>query len=269
MLNRQTVIPKIIHYCWFGGNEKPEVIKKCIASWKEKCPDYEIKEWNESNFDVSINRYTKEAYDSKKWAFVSDYARLWIVYHYGGIYLDTDVELLKGLDDLLQYEVFMFFQNEVLVNTGQGFGGVKHHWLIKQIMDDYNNKCFIKSDGQLNTTPCPVMNTQVIKNCIPELKPIEKDQVINNIAFLSRGTYNGIMYHYGTGLWTDKPNLSMKKRKWKDTKLKRFLRNPKRLQFVDSHFGSKLKKCYIFIAYDFLEYGPTYFLKKIIKKIKK
>ena len=80
------MIPKVIHYCWFGGNEKPDIIKKCIQSWREKCPDYEIKEWNESNFDVTINRYMYEAYQNKKWGFVPDYARAWIIYHYGGIY---------------------------------------------------------------------------------------------------------------------------------------------------------------------------------------
>lgn len=85
-MNSNTTIPRIIHYCWFGGNEKPEIVKKCMASWKEKCPDFEIKEWNENNFDINMFPYTKEAYENKKWAFVSDVARLWIIYNYGGIY---------------------------------------------------------------------------------------------------------------------------------------------------------------------------------------
>ena len=92
------MIPKIIHYCWIGGTPLPEIAKKCIESWKKCCPDYEIREWNESNYDFTQNVYMKEAYEVKKWGFVPDYARLDIIYRYGGFYLDTDVELLKSLD---------------------------------------------------------------------------------------------------------------------------------------------------------------------------
>ena len=95
------MIPKVIHYCWFGGNPLPEEAKRCIESWKKYCPDYKIIEWNENNYDVNSNEYMKSAYKEKKWAFVSDYARIDVVYKYGGIYMDTDVELVKGLDNLL------------------------------------------------------------------------------------------------------------------------------------------------------------------------
>lgn len=95
------MIPKIIHYCWFGGKEKPESAQKCIRSWKKFFPDYEIKEWNESNFDVNMIPYTKAAYEAKKYAFVSDFARFWVLYHYGGVYFDTDVEVIRNMDDLL------------------------------------------------------------------------------------------------------------------------------------------------------------------------
>ena len=100
------MIPKVIHYCWFGKNELPEDAKRCIASWKKFCPDYEIIEWNETNYDVRKNKYMSDAYDEKKWAFVSDYARIDIIYNYGGIYLDTDVELLRPLDELLKDKMF-------------------------------------------------------------------------------------------------------------------------------------------------------------------
>ena len=96
------MIPKIIHYCWFGGNPLPELAQKCIASWKKYCPDYEIKEWNESNFDLNCCDYVREAYEAKKWAFVSDYARFWILYHEGGVYFDTDVEVLKPIDTIVE-----------------------------------------------------------------------------------------------------------------------------------------------------------------------
>ena len=100
------MIPKKIHYCWVGGNSKPPLVKKCIQSWKKYCPDYEIIEWNESNYDISKNIYMKQAYEAKKWAFVTDYMRLDIIYEHGGIYLDTDVELIKNIDDLLSNEAF-------------------------------------------------------------------------------------------------------------------------------------------------------------------
>lgn len=105
-------IPKIIHYCWFGGNILPDKVQKCIESWKRYCPDYKIICWNESNYDVNKIRYTKEAYKEKKWAFVSDYARLDIIYENGGIYLDTDVELICGMDILLQNDVFLAIDKE-------------------------------------------------------------------------------------------------------------------------------------------------------------
>ena len=117
------MIPKKIHYCWFGGNEMPEVVIKCIKSWKEIMPDYEIIRWDESNYDVKKCKFISDAYAEKKWAFVSDYARLDILYDHGGIYLDTDVEVLKSLNDLLDLDGFCGFEtgkreNEYYVNIG-------------------------------------------------------------------------------------------------------------------------------------------------------
>ena len=106
------MIPKIIHYCWFGRNPLPELAQKCIASWRKYLPDYEIKEWNEDNFDVNMIPYTAEAYKAKKYAFVSDYARFWILYKYGGLYFDTDVEVIKPMDDIIARGPFMGCENE-------------------------------------------------------------------------------------------------------------------------------------------------------------
>ncbi len=100
------MIPKKIHYCWFGGKEKPEDVKRYIASWKKYCPDYEIKEWNESNFDIHENDYCREAYEAKKWAFLTDYVRLKALYEEGGFYMDTDVEVVKSLDPLRVYDSY-------------------------------------------------------------------------------------------------------------------------------------------------------------------
>ena len=112
------MIPKIIHYCWFGGKELPELAKKCIASWKKYCPDYEIIRWDESNFDLESCQYVKQAYQSKKYAFVTDYVRLYAMYTQGGVYMDTDVELTKNLDKFLDHQGFSGFESEAQIPTG-------------------------------------------------------------------------------------------------------------------------------------------------------
>ena len=112
------MIPKKIHYCWFGRGEKPKLAQMCIASWRKYCPDYEIVEWNEDNFDLDYNAYTRYCYDNKKWAFLSDFVRLVVVAEHGGLYFDTDVELLKSPDELLRYGAFYGFENDSNINTG-------------------------------------------------------------------------------------------------------------------------------------------------------
>ena len=147
------MIPKIIHYCWFGRGPLPELAQKCIASWKKYLPDYEIKEWNEDNFDVNIIPYTAEAYQAKKYAFVSDYARFWILYKYGGIYFDTDVEVIRPIDDIVERGNFMGFEtdpksqlkedaSEASVNPGLGMGVAPGLGLIKKMLDFYEGKHF-------------------------------------------------------------------------------------------------------------------------------
>ena len=123
-------IPKVIHYCWFGKGEMPKLAKKCIKSWEKYCPGFEIICHNEDNFDLSQNRYMCEAYEAGKWAFVSDFARLKIIYDNGGIYLDTDVELIKPIDDLLEGKGFMGFDEKGIVATGLGFGAEKGNEII-------------------------------------------------------------------------------------------------------------------------------------------
>lgn len=152
------MIPRVIHYCWFGRGELPDLAKKCIASWKTFLPDYEIKEWNEDNFDVTIIPYTREAYRLKKYAFVSDYARMWILYHYGGLYFDTDVEIIKPMDDIIQRGSFMGMEagSEEMagqtVNPGLGLGVVPGLGLIKETLNVYEHKHFISIDGRITET---------------------------------------------------------------------------------------------------------------------
>ncbi len=156
-------IPKIIHYCWFGRNPKPALAEKCMKSWKKYCPDYQIIEWNEENYDISAcPLYVRQAYEAKKWAFVTDYVRLDVVYRHGGIYLDTDVELKKPLNTLLEYPGYLGFEEGIHVNTGLGFGAGKGLLLLKELMDDYAEIPFVRKDGSFDTLPCPVRNTQIL-----------------------------------------------------------------------------------------------------------
>ena len=145
------MIPKKIHYCWFGGNPLPELAQKCIASWKKYCPDYEIIEWNESNFDINCCDYVREAYEAKKWAFVSDVARLYALVNYGGVYMDTDVEVLRAIDDLLHYDAVSGFESKDRIQTGLMACRAEQP-LFVELLHDYDNAHFLKEDGSLDTT---------------------------------------------------------------------------------------------------------------------
>lgn len=145
------MIPKKIHYCWFGGNPLPKDVQKYIETWKKFCPDYEIKEWNEQNFDVHRNPYVEEAYCHKKWAFVSDVARITALYQEGGIYLDTDVEIIRPLDNLLDNHLFLGFEGSQWIGTNI-IGAEKGHALLKKFLDEYESRKFINDDGSLDLT---------------------------------------------------------------------------------------------------------------------
>lgn len=153
------MIPKIIHYCWFGGNELSDLAKKCIQSWKKYCPDYKIKEWNESNFDVNCNLFVKEAYKAKKWAFVSDYVRLYVLIKEGGIYLDTDVEIIKPLNCFCYLNAFIGFEKQYILGSAI-IGAEKNNNWVKYLISYYNDKCFINKDGSYNMVP----NVEYITN---------------------------------------------------------------------------------------------------------
>ena len=164
-MNEQQVIPKIIHYCWFGHGEIPEWNQKCMESWRKFCPDYEIIAWNEKNYDVTKNRYMYDAYKAKKWGFVPDYARLDIIYEHGGIYLDVDVELVRPLDELLYNDAFCGFDKATQIAFGLGFGAVVQFPLLVKMMGKYENSLFINDDGSYNLEPSPAYQTEVIEKC--------------------------------------------------------------------------------------------------------
>ena len=159
------MIPKVLHYCWFGRGEKDPTTQKCIESWHKYCPDYQIIEWNEDNFNININVFTQEAYEEKKWAFISDYARLYILYHYGGIYLDADVELLKNFDDLLDLGDVVTSYQECYIPAAVMLAQKGNPW-ISFLLSYYDNRHFRKDDGTLDT----LQNDKIITmNTIREL----------------------------------------------------------------------------------------------------
>lgn len=158
------MIPKVIHYCWFGGKPLPRAARRCLKSWKKQCPDFEIKRWDESNFDVNQHPFVKSAYEAKAWAFVSDWARLKIVYDEGGVYLDTDIELIKTLDSLLQdNECYIGVQQSGrLCTTGLGFGAVKASPVIEKMLSMYNGLIFTQEGAP--ELACPKLNDAVVRS---------------------------------------------------------------------------------------------------------
>lgn len=161
------MIPKVIHYCWFGRNPLPELTIECIESWKKYCSDFEIKLWNEDNFNFEENQFAREAYQEKKWAFVSDYVRLKILYEEGGIYMDTDVKVLKPLESLLQHNAFSGFENNQFISTAIMGSERKNPW-IGYLLSYYEEKSFYKTDGSLNNET----NVKIITRMTRERYPV-------------------------------------------------------------------------------------------------
>ena len=178
-------IPKTIHYCWFGKNPLPKLAVKCIESWKKYLPDYNIIQWDESNFDISSNKYAQQAYEAKKYAFVSDYARFKILYEQGGIYFDTDVEVIRNMDNIISAGPFMGCENasrpgespfRLLVAAGLGLGAVPGMPLYREILDLYENNEFINQDGSFNQKTVVYNVTEILcryglKN-IPDIQEV-------------------------------------------------------------------------------------------------
>ena len=180
------MIPKIIHYCWFGGKAKPELAEKCIESWKKFCPDYEIVEWNEEKFDINSNRYVKEAYEAKKFAFVTDYVRLYAMYTEGGIYMDTDVMVLKPLDEYLLHEAFSGFESKTKIPTGI-MASEKGTSLFAELLGYYDTARFLKDDGSLDMTT----NVEIITNMLTPkgFIPNGKYQVVSGFALYPQNVF--------------------------------------------------------------------------------
>ncbi|MBR5507726.1 MAG: glycosyl transferase [Clostridia bacterium] len=237
-------IPKTIHYCWFVRGEMPSLSVKCIESWKKYCPDYNIVCWNEDNFDISSNRYAKEAYDAKKWAFVSDYVRLKVLYEEGGIYLDTDVELLKPIDDLIEDGGYMGFDDNGLISTGLGFACEKGNELVGMILKDYDDISFILPDGTYDITPCPDRNSQIIRKCGMDMNI--QDQFFMGIHMLPEDYLCPIKYYTGKKEITDNTySIHHFCASWLSAKSKRttFIKRLIGVKLYDKLYGKFLHKC--------------------------
>ena len=206
------MIPKIIHYIWVGGKEKPADIKRCMATWKKHLEGYKVIEWNESNFDIEQHPFVKAAYEAKKWAYVSDYIRAYAIYNYGGIYVDTDILLLDNFDDFLNHRAFVGFENPNYPFTA-AFGAEKGHPLVKDMLDYYdeldtyhfdfkNNNTISVSDILINKYGCKVGNMyQVLKEGIA----VYPDTILCNPSEKS------VSIHVFTGTWLDEKKAIARK----------------------------------------------------------
>jgi len=265
-------IPKTIHYCWFGKGQKSELAEKCIKSWKEYCKDYQIKEWNEENFDINSNEYVRQAYEAKKYAFVTDYVRLYALYTEGGIYMDTDVEVLKPLDAFLNHKAFSSFENNNMIPTGILAGEKENIW-IKDLLDEYTNLKFLDKNGKMDLTTNVVRITnltkqkydlklessfQELKDGIVTIYPFDyfcpKDWETGNINL----TDNTHAIHHFAGSWhTDKEKKRNEKSK---LKLAKYIKKYGEVK------GKKIFKTRQNIVYVVMH--PIFAIKRIIKKIK-
>lgn len=212
------MIPKKIHYCWFGKTPKPKLYTRCIESWHRFCPDYEITEWNEDNFDCGQHPYLQWCYDHQKWAFLSDFARLLILKEHGGIYLDADVEMIRRPDQLLEHEAFLGFENETWLNTGLGFGCTQGHPITDILLQPYLDMK-PAADGSYRPIPCPRVNTDALlpyglkqdgsmqQVCGAAILPVEYLNPLDDETGRLRKTGNTFSIHRFGKSWMNKKTI--------------------------------------------------------------
>ena len=218
------MIPKVIHYCWFGRGELPKSAQKCIASWRKYLPDYEIMQWNEDNFDVNVVPYTAQAYAARKWAFVSDYARMWVLYHHGGLYFDTDVEVVASFDDITAAGAFMGIEladgERIAVAPGLGLGMEAGNAICREVLDRFEQSDFAETNGIVpittDTLLChglrPVNEVQQIDDIT--VYPIDYFNPLDDATGRLRRTENTRSIHWYSKTWMDFNPLRIKLSRW-------------------------------------------------------
>ena len=185
------MIEKKIHWIWLSGDPLTPLVKKCIASWKKHCPDYEIILWNTKNFDVNGNIFCRQAYESKKWAFASDYIRLYVLYHHGGIYLDSDVEITKNLDSFMSLPSFVCFESDVGISAGLIGAQKRNEWIKKQLAY-YDTATFIKQDGKFDYLVNPIILAKVTKKNYTDFKLNNQEQHFEHFSVYPRDYFSPI-----------------------------------------------------------------------------
>ena len=266
------MIPKIIHYIWFGKGKKNKLIENCINSWKKYCPDYKIIEWNEDNFDINSNQYVKEAYENKKWAFVSDYVRLYALYNEGGLYFDTDLEVLSNIDEFLNNNAFSGYELSNYIPTAI-MGAEKGNEWIKLLLDYYDGRSFYNEDGSLDLTT----NVKVISKLTSEKYNVNYDGKLINVEgvfkiypadyFCPKNSETGELYltensctiHHFNASWVDNYTLKLRNKKYKFIK-----KYGSELGIIKYNKWFKRNKLYIHIRL----YGFKTVIKHIFDKIK-
>ncbi len=189
----QIQIPKRIHYCWFGKGEIPAKCQEWMKSWAKYCPDYEIIKWSEDNYDVHKSKFISQAYETGQWAFVSDYARIDIINEYGGVYLDTDVELVRSMDELLKNDAFCGFEDCQVVAYGLGFGSKKQNRILAEIKEYYDRRSFQQEDGTLDKRSCPYIQTEIMEKY--GLKRNGEFQIVDGMTVLPPRVLRGMSSH--------------------------------------------------------------------------
>ena len=234
------MIPKVIHYCWFGRNPLPSLAIKCIESWRKYLPDYEIKEWNEDNFDVNIIPYTQEAYQVGKYAFVSDYARFWILYKYGGLYFDTDVEVIKPMDDIIARGPFMGCEKDVsdtsVVSVAPGLG------LYKEILEMYSKLSFVNKDGTYNQKTIVQYTTEIL--CEYGLKEGNEIQECAGVWIYPKEYFCPLDQTLTLHITSNTRSIHHYDSSWLSPQ-KRIIKKIKR--FLGYSFSSKLRRSFVFL----------------------
>jgi len=237
-------IPKIIHYCWFGNKPMSDKEKACVDSWHKFCPDYEILQWNDSNYDIHKLKYMEEAAKAGKWSFVTDYVRLDVLYQYGGFYFDTDVEMLKSMEPLRQYTAFIGFEQNDRVNDGQGIGAAPGCYMIKEMRDMYENLSFQNPDGSLNLIECPQYRTRYLVQ--KGLKKNGKRQKVEEMEIFPADYFCPKSFHTGKIVITSNTySIHFFNSSWHtEDEIRGILKVQKVKRILGRRFGGALLQCY-------------------------